>query len=254
VDIYLSQIAERRLSPRQAMLLQRLVVVSNSLERVGDHIETIGTLSRIKIHRKLWFDDESMMNLLELSRVVSEMITSTMESIDPTETGYRDKAEEVLRLRKEYKKRSKALKDRMEALVESQGSGAMTAMFFLRYVVNFDRLAYHLRSVARQELKQVYVIKEWKLNKAEPLAAPEDLQPTGFSGHPTVDVAITDLIRRVEQERKARGASGEAARKPQGQPPMDPMLDSIEQIPQFRDGGNNHNSSDEQHVAEFRKR
>ncbi len=205
VDNYVAQIGERRLSPRQVMLLQRLIIVSNSVERLGDHIETIGTLSRIKIHKNIWFDDESMLELLDLANLVVDMLNTTMESIDPTLPDYREKAQRVLKLRKAYKKQSKIVKEELESQIEQMEEGAVAAMFFLRYIVVFDRIVHHLRAIARQELKETYFVREWKLNKTEPLAPPERVPPTDHRSHPSYLVALTEMVKKQVLPENSKG-------------------------------------------------
>ncbi len=200
IEAYINAVGERSLSPRQGMMLQRLVISSHALERVADYIESIGNLSRYKIDQDIWFDDRSMQELLELSSLVCQMLENTLESLDPTSPNYRDLALQVLADRKDYKAKSKALKRAVNERMLAEGHEATTGLFFMRYVTIFDRIVDHLRMIARQEKKETYLVKHHKLYREEPLATPEFRRPDDYELPATFEEATEQFLSSASDE------------------------------------------------------
>lgn len=182
LDNYFVIIGERRLSRRQSVLLQHLVASSNDLERIADHIETIGVLTRTKVKRKMWFEDQSMMRLVELSRLVAESLETTIDALDIAQPEAREKAQRVLALRKEYKRRAQEIKEEFNSRYFTGAEDAIHGMFFMRYVTVFDRIMRHVRAIARAELKETFRIKEPKLTLEAPRQKMIRTAPAGNRG------------------------------------------------------------------------
>lgn len=181
LDEYIVMVGERQLSHRQSLLLQHLTASSNDLERIADHIETIGILTRTKVRRKIWFNDESMLQLVELGKFVSRLLSLTVDSLDPTQPEYRDLAMKVLDMRKEYKTRARFIKEEFNNRAFEGAEDALTGMFFMRYITVFDRIIRHIRGIARHELKESFRIKEYKLTRVVPKQRPTRLMPADGS-------------------------------------------------------------------------
>lgn len=198
VESYLNAISERRLSTRQALMLQRLFRVAVALERIADHIEMIGELLRYKVRLNIWFDDETMRRLLELCHLVREMMTRTMQSLDPTCPEHRGIAIEALKTRKRYKTLARELREGSNLRLTCEGQDAKTALFLIRFLAAFDRIVHHLREIAREEKSKSYMIKSWKLDRVEPRADRHGM-PAGYQLSDTYEEALRKLEERTGQ-------------------------------------------------------
>src|SRR5690606_28466748 len=141
-------------------MLQHLVAGSNDIERIADHIETITILTKTKVNRKIWFEDESMLRLVELGKLVGEILSLAVDSLDPTHPARKETASLLLRRRKEYKQRAGEIKAEFNSRFFQGAEDALHGMFFMRYITVFDRIIRHLRGVARAELQEDFTIEE----------------------------------------------------------------------------------------------
>lgn len=200
IEHYINQVGERSLSPRQGMLLQHLIISAQAFERVGDYIEALCTVTRHKIEKRIWFDDESMEALLILSRRVKNMIRLTLGSLDPTTLEYRNFANEVLAERKAYKTAVKKIRQTINARMLADGHEATTGLFYARYLSVFDKIVDHLREIARQERKETYLVKEYKLAREEPVAPNAPSRPRPHDLPETYEQALAQIILAEQEE------------------------------------------------------
>lgn len=200
LDHYFVLIGERQLSRRQSVLLQHLVSSSNDLERVADHIETIGLLTRTKVRRQIWFEDESMLRLVELSRLVSDTLEATVDSLDISQPDARERAQKVLLLRKEYKRRAREIKTEFNSRLFTGAEDAIHGMFFMRYITVFDRIMRHVRAIARVELEGDFRIKEMKFDIEAPLQKPVRVAPANGKGGLDESALFVESPRDQEEE------------------------------------------------------
>lgn len=196
INAYIARIAQRSLEPRQTLMLQRLVVASSAIERIGDHVEDIGFLSRQRVAMDIWFEDEHMNRLLEMSGLVCEMLDTAREAIDPTRDGSRELAEKTLEQRAKYKKASRELKETMRAWIESGEGDATTTLYFMRYQTIMDKIVSHLKALAREERDETYTVLDSGLARVEPLAPKPAGRPRNHPIHATFEEALRDLPPR----------------------------------------------------------
>ncbi|MCC5877374.1 MAG: Na/Pi cotransporter family protein [Candidatus Sumerlaeia bacterium] len=193
IERYVSLISRRRLSPRQTLMLQHLARMANALERVGDHIERLGTLTQEKIQRNLWFSNHDMQGLIDLSIRVREMLDTTLDSLNPNLKNTSEMASEILMQRAQYKQASKALREEYNHQLPEEGGEGMTPLIYMHFVTIFDKIVSHLKEVARQERAWSWEVKDRKLTKPEPVAkihhgVPEDA---------TIDKNFESAVRRL---------------------------------------------------------
>lgn len=193
INAYVARIAERSLEPRQTLMLQRLVLASNAIERIGDHVEDIGWLSRQRVERDIWFEDDHMHRLLALSGIVCDMLDTAREAIDPTRDGSRELAEKALEQRDRFKKGSRELKDVMRAWTESGQGDATTTLYFMRYHTILDKIVSHLKALAREERDETYAVHDSGLDRVEPLAPKPAGRPRNHPVHATFEEALRDI-------------------------------------------------------------
>lgn len=155
LDHYLVLIAEHHLSRQHAILLQDLVGTCNDIERIADHIEEIILMTRARQKRQVHFDAEHDLCLHELGSHVSEILSLTVESLEdigPEER--RALAERILEARKVYKRRAGEIRSLFNAQIEEGSTDGIQGIFFMRYVMEFDRIIRHVRGIARAEMRQ----------------------------------------------------------------------------------------------------
>lgn len=165
VVAYLTTLGNRRLSARQAGLIQGLMRSANDVERVGDHIETLVELTRAKADQDAWFDDESARALLGLYEQVDLALGLVVDALDPTSPDMVAAADKVLDARETYKQLSKALHARVKARVAAGEDDPYTAMLLGQYVGTYDRIVRHIRRVARVEERAGFVLMPEELDR-----------------------------------------------------------------------------------------
>ncbi len=191
---YVEDIALRALEPRQVVMLQRIILVSSAIERIGDHVEGIGWVSRQKVEENIWFEDDHMRQLLVVSGIMVAMMEEATAAIDPRMADARVRAEKTLNLYASYKRHIKALKESIRAWLESGQGTPATALFLMRYVGIFDRIAGQLRILARQEKKDSWAVQLSELKKVEPLAQRAPGRPPDHPVHASFEAALTDAL------------------------------------------------------------
>lgn len=208
VEAYIELISRRRLSPRQVQMLQHVARMTNSLKRIGDHVGTMVELTREKIACGLWFSDEDMNQLLDLSLRTSEMLSLTLDSLDPELDDPRDLAKEILRQRSAYRKASRAVRaDHNGRLPEAGGEGH-SALMYIHFVTLLDKVVSHVKEIARQEQKWSWQLKEHKLVIREPEAPP----PRGIPDDAIIDPDFQTAVSRLLPGRQSsRGQAQDPA-------------------------------------------
>ncbi len=188
---YINRIAARALSPRQARMLESLSIASGAIERIGDHVEDIGFLSREKIRRDIWFPDRDMNELILLSDMVCEMMETALEGIDPESSVAADRGAEALALRRRFQAEANALTERVKSGGECVN--ATTMLFFLRYVYILEKIVSHLKALARREKDDVWDVHMSGLARVEPLAPKPTGKPAEHRTHQTFEAALQEI-------------------------------------------------------------
>lgn len=160
---YIGMIADRKLEPRQVLLIQRLALASHSIERVGQYVEGLGHLLREKIDRNVWFPDDYMRRFILLSRNVNEMLEVTINGIDPTGSVSSECAERAFALGEKIHEEVLELKEQVKTDVTDNGADGAAALLFLRYLYTLERVVSYLSAIATQEKDEVWNVRESRL-------------------------------------------------------------------------------------------
>jgi phosphate:Na+ symporter len=186
---YLLQVASHRLSRRQSLIVQQLQSAVTDIERIGDHSSVIVELVTEKVHRRIWFDDPSMVQLIDLYHRAEEILRLTELSLDPL-LPLEDRHElvsQILAQRDDYAAQSRALKEKQRRLVLENCGDALTAIFYNRFVAAFDKVVRHSKTIAFTELEPLFFVKPHKLKRhAEEVTR----GPMPQGGHLQIDEAI----------------------------------------------------------------
>lgn len=180
---YLSRIALRRISRRQALLIQHLDRCMIDIERIGDHLESLCDLSleRRRVRAAI-FDEESLQRLFELHAAAARVFRYVLESLHPASAGFRDLAQNIRDARDAYLKLSISVRQLFTDKLERKEITPLGGMYYSEYVAGFDRIVRHSNNIALAESQPDFWIKESKLNRiAQP--APEVEPPPLVDPH-----------------------------------------------------------------------
>lgn len=164
---YLFRIAAHDLSRRQSLMVQHLVAAATDIERIGDHASVVIDLVTDKVDKKIWFDDESMRQLVDQYCRADDLLRLTAKSLDPTLTGdlRRSVVSDMLQRRDEYVRISRALREAHRDRVLGRKEDALTAMFYGRFLTCFDKIVRHSETIALTEMEPLFFIKPEKLER-----------------------------------------------------------------------------------------
>ena len=163
---YLVSLAGRQLSRRQAMLTQYLLTATADLERIGDHVESMATLTEEKMRDRVWFTDDTVMDLIQLFKKADHILLLTIRSFEPS---FYDApsalAAEILDARNDYVACSQAVRRRQQTKILEKREDAMSAIFFHRYLTSFNKIVKHSKTIALVEKEPWFFVKEHKLDR-----------------------------------------------------------------------------------------
>lgn len=194
---YLHLLAERAMTREQSMMLQTLRAASEDFERIADHTKGLMYLTRQKKRRRLWFSDEAMLPLLELGRLVSEMLDHTVATLRMRESRAGTEKSEALELRREYKRLSAKLRCDLREGLLPESKNAVAMLHFLEYIAIMDRMVRHMRFVAREELGAHLAERGAPEDREAEIIEPQIGPPPGHVGDPSFEEAL--------RKAKARG-------------------------------------------------
>ena len=164
---YVLRIASHKLSRRQALVVQHIQTAVADIERIGDHATLLIELTTDKVHRRIWFDDPSMVELIEVYQRAEAILRLTELSLDPQlpKDARKELAARILAERNQYAERSRAIHERHRQRVLDRCEDALTAMFYNRFILCFDKTVRHSKTIAIAELEPMFYVKQKKLQK-----------------------------------------------------------------------------------------
>ncbi len=163
---YLMKIAEHKLSKRQAIILQYLIAAASDLERIGDHIESLTTITEEKLAKQVWFDNASMTDLIELFRKADHILASIVRSLEPRfYEAPQDVALGILSERDAYAALSMQVRARYNQRILDGKETALNGVYFFRYVTCFNKLVKHSKCIALVEKEPLFLFKRHKLDR-----------------------------------------------------------------------------------------
>jgi len=167
---YFDQLANRKLSRRQIMLMQEISRCMSDIERIGDHIDKISDIS-VRREKDLTarFDEETLNSIFDLYRKVNIILGLARDSLYPEQREDRDYHVAVVKLleaRENYKYASRKAKELLGDEVTEHRIAQIAALFYREYLATFDRIIKHTQSIAISRQDPDFVIKDRKLDKA----------------------------------------------------------------------------------------
>jgi phosphate:Na+ symporter len=182
---YLTQLTERYLSKRQAVLIQHIDRCMIDLERIGDHIDAIGQLSlRRRKNPDALVDAESLTLLFDLYARALKIFRAVIASLTPEDKDVQAKAKRILRLRDDYILMSMNTKAAFTDKVSQRLITPIAGFYFSEYIAALDRIVKHSKSIALAERQPQFWIKRKKLDrtarKAPAIERPQLVDPQDY--------------------------------------------------------------------------
>jgi phosphate:Na+ symporter len=174
---YLTALTTRRLSRRQALMVQHLERCMTDIERIGDHNNNLRELSASRHSRGVTLPRPALEQLVELFQLADAVLRRVIESLNPDLPEFQAAAQAILDARDAYAGRSAAIKS---AFMEQTAAHAWTplqGMTLGDYAMELDRIVRHSRLVALVERHPYFWIKREKLDRTEPEAECPDPIP-----------------------------------------------------------------------------
>lgn len=189
---YLHRLTGRYLSRRQTLFMQHLDRCMKDLERIGDHLTSIGedALKRLQIKAAIvpepifqtWFD---------LYCAAKEVMVLVEKSLDPEQGEFQSRALEVLKARDRYVIMSMDAKAELAGAVENKVVTPIGGYYLHRFIADCDRLVRHGKSIAFAERQPDFWVKRTKLDRVAPRAGKIETPPL---------VKVEDYLARLQRE------------------------------------------------------
>ncbi len=161
---YLSQLTERILSRRQAIMTVHLNRCITDIERIGDHIDELCDISvrRAKIPDAL-FDHATLEMLFDLYADAEKVLRLVIESLEPEQAEFQGLAENILAARNNYMERSLNARAAFTEKMAAHETPPIQGIFFHEYLACLDRIVKHAKAIALVEKQPYFWIKRKKL-------------------------------------------------------------------------------------------
>jgi phosphate:Na+ symporter len=184
---YLSALAQRYLSRRQAVIIQHVSRCMADIERIGDHIDE---LCDISIRRRkvpfARFNREALELLFSLYEAADRVLHLVIESLNPDNEDFQGMAQAILMARDEYIEKSINAKALFTERIANHEFPPILGMFFSEYVNAFDRIVKHAKIIALAEKQPYFWIKRKKLERMAD-EAPKYVPPPLTNAHDFLD-------------------------------------------------------------------
>jgi phosphate:Na+ symporter len=189
---YLLALSRRRLSRRQAMLMQHLNRCMIDLERIGDHIDKIREVSADRRRGLVVLVDRNVLEgLFELHERARGVLALVAGSLDAETTRFQNLARRILAARDDYVEASHDVQEIVRDALEEQRISSLAGVLMSEYVASLDRIVRHARSIALVESQSRFRLKPRKFGRVEPPADEPNVHP---------DADTRDVLERFHRE------------------------------------------------------
>jgi phosphate:Na+ symporter len=180
---YLTRLTGRYLSRRQRLLAQYLSRIASDVERIGDYVKHLVTLTEQKRRTPLaGFDEPTRVALLELFDHAEAVLEATRRSLDPDTATFPASANDIEAARDVFSERSQGIRQAVNDRVARHEVTAIAGIFFGNLTLSFDALVRHCRLIAREQQQPYFSLKAAKLDRVEPPAAVKTGPPSRGKG------------------------------------------------------------------------
>jgi len=163
---YLAAMTARRLSRRQAILIQHVDRCMVEIERIGDHISAVCNFSLRRETEQLAIVSRDVLErLFQLYKAANHVLRLVIDSLDTERKDFQETAETILAARDAYVEQSLDAKAFFADKVTGLGITPIAGIYLAEYVAAFDRLVRHAKTIALAEKHQDFWIKRKKLER-----------------------------------------------------------------------------------------
>jgi len=181
---FLFRLAKRKLSRRQAIIIQHLDRCMADIERIGDHIDSICDTTMRQHPGPYRFDHQALELLTRIYERAANTLKLVIESLDPENNDFQQMAEKILKTRDEYAENSFQVKNIFMDRVAKHEIPPLTGIFFSEYLADFDRMVKHSKRIALAERTPYFWLKRYKFDRESPeeheLMPPPPSDPRDF--------------------------------------------------------------------------
>ncbi|NEZ46653.1 Na/Pi cotransporter family protein [Clostridium niameyense] len=146
ITTYLVKLSNSTLSDEQLDIVGSMFHVINDIERIGDHAENLGELTREKIEKKINFSDEAIYDLKHLFNYTLDALNRTIEGFENNDI---DKSQSVIYVEEKIDKLQKELRETNIRRLNKGTCNANASAIFLDIISNFERVGDHSTNVAQ---------------------------------------------------------------------------------------------------------
>jgi len=169
---FLARLTDRYLSRRQRLLAQYLSRIASDVERIGDYVMHIVTITEQQRRADgAEYDGPTRVALLELFDQVEKVLDTTRESLNPDGATFPEAAQAIEAAREEFSVQSQAVRQAVNDRIAQHEVPAIVGIFFGNLILSLDGLVRHCRMIAREQQQPYFALKARKLGREEPPAA-----------------------------------------------------------------------------------
>jgi len=169
---FLARLTDRYLSRRQRLLAQYLSRIASDVERIGDYVKHLVTITeeqRKVAHAE--YDDQTRAALLDLLDHAGAVLDATCRSLDPDAALSPDAAQAITAARERFAVASQSIRQAVNDRIAQHELPAIIGLFFGNLTLSLDGLVRHCNLIAREQQQPYFAIKPKKLDRVEPPAA-----------------------------------------------------------------------------------
>jgi len=179
---YLARTTEHYLSRRQRLLAQYLSRITSDIERIGDNVMHLVTITEHQRRtRQAAFDAATLDALLTMFDYAEAALVATWDSMDPDAARFPEAAHFIEAARDAFSEHSQALRQSVNDRVAQHEVTAIAGIYFGNLTLSMDALVRHCRLIAREQQQPYFLLKPAKLDRVEPPAV-GNYRPRGRDG------------------------------------------------------------------------
>jgi len=164
---YMVALGQKKISSRQALMIQYVNHAAADIERIADHIESLVDVSG-QIRRKgVRFDESSRKEILALFAEIDDLLNFSIRSLDPSDPGFKKANAKVSASIGRYQSLAGRVRRNLQSKIRSHEEDALTGYYFARYLLSLDKVIKHIGSISHIEKERFFFIKEHKIGRHE---------------------------------------------------------------------------------------
>lgn len=148
---YVVKLTKKDLTPTQRELINKLIYITNDLERVGDHIENLAELAQAKQKDGLFFSEDATSGITEMFEKANTVFKNAMKAFERND---RVLAQEALLIEEDV---NKLEEDNKNAHINRLNEGLCTTeagVVYLDALSNLERVSDHATNIAKLVLDE----------------------------------------------------------------------------------------------------